>query len=193
MNVIDETTIELLIELKIKFKRARAKGTDPCSKENKLYHRTHLITLDVAIQNAVRYSPLNGRKHKHHRAPTKSLREFESRLLNIQKELRTAKNFAKLLSLIEQEAMTIQRIGELTSYDAAHRIGIFLKLAPTLVYLHTGTAEGARALGYTGKTIDPKDLPTALSGLTPAEVEDFLCIYKEQLKHDALRRRKEAA
>lgn len=72
-------------------------------------------------------------------------------------------------------------IADLTIYDITHRIGAYLGKGPRVVYLHRGTAEGARHLGFRGTTLDPKLLPTAFSKLTPAEIEDCLCIYKSDL------------
>jgi hypothetical protein len=106
---------------------------------------------------------------------------FHGRLQAIREELRAAVSFHALYSIIEVAG---HGIGDLGVYDPAHRIGAYLGLSRTLVYLHRGTAEGARRLlGITGqRTIDPKDLPSVLTDfLTPAEIEDFLCIYKDAL------------
>jgi hypothetical protein len=75
----------------------------------------------------------------------------------------------------------IPKIGDLTVYDIAHRIGTYLGKSPRLVYLHRGTARGARHLGFTGATLDPTLLPPAFSRLSPEEIEDCLCIYKDEL------------
>jgi len=42
--------------------------------------------------------------------------------------------------------------------------------------------EGAAALGLRGETLDPAALPAAFSRLTPAEIEDCLCIYKDAIR-----------
>jgi hypothetical protein len=69
-------------------------------------------------------------------------------------------------------------------YDTAHRIGSKLRLSPECVYLHAGTAEGARFLGIdTKEEFIPKvSLPIELQKLEPHEIEDLLCIYKEELR-----------
>ena len=67
-------------------------------------------------------------------------------------------------------------------YDIAQRIGAYLGKAPTLIYLHRGTKEGAAILGFHGETVDACKLPPAFSRLAPAEIEDCLCIYKDQLR-----------
>ena len=55
---------------------------------------------------------------------------------------------------------------------------------PDRVYLHSGTREGARALGLAAeRSFLPMDeLPPELRRLKPREVEDLLCIYKGELK-----------
>src|SRR5262249_54941969 len=76
----------------------------------------------------------------------------------------------------------IRGVGELTVYDISHRIGAHFGNAPQLVHLHAGTRTGARAFGIRGGILDPKTLPHAFSRLTPAEIEDCLCIYKDVLR-----------
>jgi hypothetical protein len=51
-----------------------------------------------------------------------------------------------------------------------------------LLYLHRGTKEGTAALGLRGETLDAAALPAAFSRLTPAEIEDCLCIYKDTIR-----------
>lgn len=103
--------------------------------------------------------------------------------------IRAAPNFTKLHSAIERLIGGMRGIVELCVYDIAHRIGAFRRLKPTLVYLHRGTRDGARILGFKGKTLDPKQLPAAFSPLTPAEIEDCLCIYKDALAGGPFRTR----
>jgi hypothetical protein len=67
-------------------------------------------------------------------------------------------------------------------YDIAHRIGAYLGKPPALVYLHRGTKKGAANLGFRGETLDPAMLPSPFSRLTPSEIEDCLCIYKDELR-----------
>lgn len=75
-------------------------------------------------------------------------------------------------------------IGELTVYDTALRIGAKLGLLPKKVYLHAGTRAGARALGLNWKatSLAVRELPSELLTLTPHEIEDCLCIFKDKLK-----------
>jgi hypothetical protein len=61
-------------------------------------------------------------------------------------------------------------------YDLAHRIGMHLGKLSELVYLHSGTKKGAAVLGFDGKVLDPRLLLSPFSRLTPAEIEDCLCV-----------------
>ena len=76
------------------------------------------------------------------------------------------------------------RFGKLASYDTSLRIGAHRGLWPRWVYLHTGTRTGAKALNLdiSGVSLEVSDLPGPLRRLQPYEVEDFLCIYKQNLK-----------
>ena len=89
---------------------------------------------------------------------------------------------------MEGEIGSIKGIGALTAYDIAHRIGAHFGKAPRLVYLHAGTRTGARVFNISGDSFDPRILPKAFSRLAPSEIEDCLCIYKDEL-HDGTRLR----
>ena len=58
----------------------------------------------------------------------------------------------------------------------------FLSLSPDHVYLHAGTRKGAQALGLQGATVHKNDLPPEFRRLSPAEIEDCLCIYKARIQ-----------
>jgi len=96
--------------------------------------------------------------------------------------LQGASSFDELFELVEALIRPIYGIGELAVYDTALRIGERLGLEPTKVYLHRGTREGAKALGlaYRRKAIELAELPTELRSLPARELEDVLCIYKDE-------------
>jgi len=75
-------------------------------------------------------------------------------------------------------------IGPLTVYDLALAIGAHLGFEPEAVYLHAGTAAGARALGLDTEagTLSIDVLPPAFRKLRCYEVEDCLCIYEGDLR-----------
>jgi hypothetical protein len=68
-------------------------------------------------------------------------------------------------------------------YDTATSIGVHLGLNPDRIYLHSGTADGAKAILRIRrrKTLNRSELPSAFMRLRCCEVEDCLCIYKRDL------------
>jgi len=76
---------------------------------------------------------------------------------------------------------SVDGIGPLYIYDLALRLGASLGFKPTKVYLHAGTARGAKAFGIKGATASPTQFPEALDELEPYEIENFLCIYEVEL------------
>ena len=79
----------------------------------------------------------------------------------------------------------IRGIGDLAVYDTALRIGARLGLTPGRVYLHSGTRIGARRLGLRSDvaSLSVDEVPLQLRQLTPREIEDVLCIYKDVFSH----------
>ena len=108
------------------------------------------------------------------RAPTRRLRRID---------LKSCKDFDSLFGKVENAVASIKGIGPLYVYDTACRIGASLRLRPKRVYLHAGTRSGARAIGL-GRgcaVVEMDELPKAMRSLTPSQVEDFLCICKDDL------------
>jgi len=126
-----------------------------------------------------------GRRESHHfRRQNEHLKAGAARLIASLDELRSVTNFAKLHALCERRlGLSLQGLGPLYVYDTALNIGARLGHMPKAVYLHAGTAEGAAALGLQGdKTLLMSELPREFQTLEPYEVEDVLCIYKNQLR-----------
>jgi hypothetical protein len=97
----------------------------------------------------------------------------------------SCKNFHDLHQFILKSRKSVPGMGPLTCYDIAQRIGVWLKLEPTEVYLHAGTREGAKAVQGTLANQDRmpmNDFPEGLRrSLTAAQLEDVLCIYRGTL------------
>jgi hypothetical protein len=145
-------------------------------------------SLTATIRNAALCLLPGGKRHPHQRRiPQAVLNEAEYRLQRARNTLKHAPDFAALHRLVESEIGSIHGIGMLTVYDVAHRVGAFLGKTPALVYLHAGTQAGAAALGFTRETIDPAALPATFARLSAAEIEDCLCIYKDQLRGGEIR------
>ena len=125
----------------------------------------------------------DGKRHPHHyRRSRAALAEAESVLQACAAEMRDCETFDELYRLIQREIFPIAGIGELVVYDVSTWIGAYLDLAPVTVYLHAGAGDGAIALGFDKRgTLGRKDLPRAFRRLRACEIEDCLCIYKNEL------------
>jgi hypothetical protein len=132
----------------------------------------------------------SGKRHPHqYRIPRALLAKAESNLLECAAEIQGCETFKELHELVQREIGGIPGIGVLTVYDVATRIGAHLDLAPRRVYLHAGTAAGAKALGLEGReTLNRVELPKAFRRLRTYEIEDCLCLYKTQLLEVAKQR-----
>ncbi len=134
-----------------------------------------------------------GKRHPHQRRiPQRSLAQAWKRLRA--EDLARPQCFDSLHQLIREKIGGIHGIGALTVYDVATRIGAYRGLKPGYVYLHAGTREGARALGLMGKDgkVEVSLLPAPYRKLTPGQIEDCLCIYKDEIRAIAASLRKEA-
>jgi hypothetical protein len=135
-----------------------------------------------AIGNAALCMLPNGKRHPHqYRIPKAVLEEAEMRLQAVEKRMSGAPDFDSLHAIIQHEIESIRGIGALTVYDISHRLAAYFGKLPQRVYLHAGTKMGAIVFGLQGDSIDPRELPDAFSRLAATEIEDCLCIYKEQL------------
>ena len=82
----------------------------------------------------------------------------------------------------------------MTVYDIALRMSQNCNIFPEYVYLHAGTREGAINAGLISKN-DKKEKLTLdeivskigwLKGTKPYLIEDYLCIYKENINKETL-------
>lgn len=129
------------------------------------------------VRNAALARTANG-KHRHQwRIPPAVLAKFAERLVSKLSDIASATSFAQLLSVVD--SVRIKRIGELTVYDTAVRIGGGQHIEPEEIYLHAGTRKGAARLKWNVKraSIPRSEISPELDGLSAAEVEDLLCIY----------------
>lgn len=100
-------------------------------------------------------------------------------------ELKHINDFDELYKVVKTEADKFYGIGRLTTYDTATCIGFERGVYPKDVYLHAGAAEGAKALGIRGTKVSKTQFGAickAFDVLEPAQIEDFLCIFKNQLQ-----------
>jgi len=148
---------------------------------------------DVVKQAALAKGPWEGtHDHQNKYGVAARLPEFAESLLEALPELKKSASFDELYNAIE--ARRVYRVGKLTVYDTALRIGANLKIEPTNVYLHRGAKKGAEYLGITPRgrrfiSVDElcdKLRFTAFRKLKPREIEDCLCIYKDAFKEEGV-------
>lgn len=143
--------------------------------------------LQPSLQETIEMAALaklpSGKKHPHqHRIPQSALEKARDRLLGV--DLKECSNFTELIGIVDATIRPIKGIGELAVYDTTLRIGAYLNMEPDVIYLHRGTRDGTNAIGLNGKqhTIRVNELPFPFQKLSPREIEDCLCIYKNNFK-----------
>ena len=160
----------------------------PCAEAELEWFRSQ-PSIKAAIEHAALAINSRGKRYSHQRRlRKKTLEEARTILLTRQSRLAKAQHFDELLDLVETAVQDVPGIGELYVYDTSLRLGARLNLEPTKVYLHSGTRIGARALGLNGKaeSLRTTELPKAFRELRPHEIEDVLCIFKNEFKKPVL-------
>ncbi len=146
-----------------------------------------LPTFEEAVSRAALAQRSDGKRHSHQfRTKADVLEQARLKLLAVTADLKEVRSFDRLHAAVRRAIGRISGIGDLSIYDAALKIGAWLRLEPTVVYLHRGTREGASRLGLdvTLGFVPVDRLPKPFAALSPREIEDVLCIYKRHLGHD---------
>lgn len=154
------------------------------SLNNYLKKYRSLKNIEDAIQFGAMAKLSNGNKHPHQRRlKVEIMEEVKNRLLSEVDKIKKCRSFEELIKIVEK--CKESGFGELAIYDTALRIGSNINIYPEKVYLHAGTEKGAKELGlkFSNKVIEVSELPEELKRLKPYEVEDFLCIYKDEFKN----------
>lgn len=136
-----------------------------------------------AVRYASRGQTTDGKRHPHQwRLKMSTLAEVERLLMSM--DLRQYRDFASLHKAIAKRLDRCSGVGPLMKYDTALRIGANLGVFPEQVYLHSGTSTGAKALGFSveDSPIERSRLPKEFRSLAPHELEDCLCIFKDELQ-----------
>lgn len=143
---------------------------------------------ETLLEKAVMSRTRENLRHPHQRRIPESVLRAAHKALS-RCDLASCRSFDELHDLIEDSTNQIAGIGPLAVFDFACRIGAKLKLRPKKVYLHSGTRNGATALGLGRgrKSIEVRELPEEFHSLSPRHVEDCLCIHKDTLKDIASR------
>lgn len=140
-------------------------------------------TLEDAVRKAAHAEDERGKRLGHQcRIPGRVLKESAYYLTAALAEIKAARTFEALHEVVQREILGIHGIGALTVYDTTLRIAAWLRLEPARVFLHAGTRVGARRLGLeaTCESVAIRELPAPLRSLRPSEIEDVLCIYKDE-------------
>ena len=88
-------------------------------------------SLRKAVGLAARSIGTGGRKHPHQwRLTGETLNSAASELESVLRAIRKCRNFAALIGLLESTLENVRGIGDLTTYDIAHRVGAYLSLEP---------------------------------------------------------------
>ena len=145
-------------------------------------HYQNQASSEKAIKCATYALKANGKCHPHQRWIKPHVMEaVRIRLLEREPELLACRNFEELHSVVLECAVSGFAI--LSVYDTAHRLGAYLGIKPTLVYLHRGTTIGAIMLGLdvSRGVIRTDELPEEMQAMQADDAENFLCIYKDEL------------
>jgi hypothetical protein len=139
--------------------------------------------LDAVSRAALAEGPDGKRLAHQRRIPRRVLEESARFLEAALPRLTAAATFEALHEVVREEIGGVRGIGRLAVYDTALRIAARRGLEPSRVYLHAGTRAGARRLGLdvACESLAVADLPAPLRQLRPREIEDVLCIYKDEL------------
>jgi hypothetical protein len=141
-------------------------------------------SLEEAVIVAARAVDCRGKRFRHQtRIKRTALAEAERTLLENLDGLRDSASFHELWLQIKRALSHIVGLGELYVYDTALRIGAYRNLSPDRVYLHAGTRTGAKRFGFNTadrEWLDVSMLPSPLRDLRAEEIEDILCIYKDE-------------
>jgi hypothetical protein len=144
-----------------------------------------LPSLEEAIDAVADARKENGALFNHQRHLEPSTVEEVRRALQANREaIARVAGFDVLIALVERLIGGVRGAKEMYIYDAALRLGAYLKMLPTRVYLHSGTRIGAEGLGIAvagREWIEMEELPPAFKVLTAYEAEDVLCSYKDDL------------
>lgn len=140
------------------------------------------------ISRAVLSVAANGKRDPHQRRISwRVLNKANRELLSALPIVAKCRDFEALHDVVDRLIRPIDGVGALLVYDTAQRIAIARDIPEPLdVYLHAGTAKGAKALGIRGKKVAIAALPKVLRKFTSFELEDMFCNYAKYLWGDDL-------
>lgn len=158
----------------------RFKEDENCSEDDNIEYFSKM-DLKEAIEKAALAIDKKGKVFKHQwRVNREAQKKVKDNLLKKYDDIKNCKTFDELIKVVE--SCIESGFGELSIYDTAMRIGSNLNIYPEKIYLHADARKGAQNIGLSGKdTLEIKDLPKELQKLKPYELENFFCLFKEEL------------
>lgn len=117
------------------------------------------------------------------------LNEVKQNLIMNIDALKAVQDFKQLIDIVKDAK--VRGFGELAIYDTSIRIGSFLDVLPTEVFLHAGTRIGCRELEQKGYieigsseslSIALSKLPVVLQQFQSLYLEHFFCAAKDKFK-----------
>ncbi|NJN76608.1 MAG: hypothetical protein HC796_11035 [Synechococcaceae cyanobacterium RL_1_2] len=139
------------------------------------------LTWEEAIARAWKSRLSNGKMHGHQWRVAHKLPEGLDVTLAVKKQPEDFTDFQSVYDWVKSIVTRVKGLGATTAYDIARRLGAWLRLEPVVVYLHAGTAAGARKFGVKGEIAPLSAFPKEIQSLGAIHAENFLCIYKDQL------------
>lgn len=142
-------------------------------------------TFAIAVRRACDSRAADGKMHNHQsRVPQAVKDKFTLHITQEAKRISSSNSFDVLYDRLN--AIKPEGIGPVTLYDVATRIGAYLKMEPTSLYLHAGVRIGWCILhacrSPSVARIAREDWPKELRVLPADEVEDMLCAYRDYLQ-----------
>ena len=143
------------------------------------------LTPEAAIDRAFKSIQPNGRLHGHqYRVGYERLARLATLAKDHIERFKDARDWNEIYAIVGDLITQVPRAGTLAHYDITNRIGSYFRYHQTIVRVHAGAWDGAAALGLNiqdGK-VALEDLPPELRLIGAMHTENFLCIYKNELK-----------
>ena len=123
----------------------------------------------------------NEKMHGHQCRVSKKLPNGLEVALGDNKQPENFYDFQSVHDWVQSVIDRVKGLGATTAYDVARRLGVWLRLEPVEVYLHAGTAAGAKRFGIKGNIVPLSTFPKEIQELGATHAKNFLCIYKDSL------------
>jgi len=140
------------------------------------------LTWDNALERAWKSRFENGKMHGHQCRVAGKLPEGLQTALSDRKQPEDFYDFQILYCWVKSVTGRVSGLGATTAYDVARRLSVKLRLEPVNVYLHAGSAIGARKFGIEGESAPLSKFPKEIQSLGATHAENFLCIYKDSIE-----------